>query len=294
MASPPVPLISKLVIIGVGLIGGSFALALRHAGIVKHIVGIGRSQINMQNALRLDIIDEQSTDFQAALSGADFVLLAVPVGQIDQVMQHIAPHLEKNAVISDVGSTKMNIVEAARTYLNDHLAHFVPAHPIAGTEFSGATAADTQLFQNKPFILTPLPENDPDAIEHVAKIWRHCGANIFYLQPERHDQMLAAISHLPHILSFLLMQHVNDVSDGKPMEFLQLAGSSLNDMTRIAGSSPEMWCDICLDNREILLTQIKNYQQKLSHLHQLLDHCDRDALQKLFSDARDIRRNWQA
>lgn len=290
--------ISKLVIIGVGLIGGSFAQALRRAGLVKHITGIGRSPENMQCALELGIIDEQTGDFAAALSGADFVLLAVPVKQAARVLQQIAPYLEDRTVISDVGSTKQNVVNAARAYLGKHISRFIPAHPIAGTEFSGAEAAFPDLFQDKPVILTPLQENDQQAIVHVAALWRYCGARVSSMQPERHDQILAAISHLPHILAFSLMQHIQTqsltLSEGNPLELLRLAGSSLNGMTRIAASSPEMWRDICLDNRTALLAQIEAYQLELSKLQQILTDHDSEALEKLFSEARITRRNWSA
>lgn len=290
--------ISKLVIIGVGLIGGSFAQALRRAGLVKHITGIGRSPENMQCALELGIIDEQTGDFAAALSGADFVLLAVPVKQAARVLQQIAPYLEDRTVISDVGSTKQNVVNAARAYLGKHISRFIPAHPIAGTEFSGAEAAFPDLFQDKPVILTPLQENDQQAIVHVAALWRYCGARVSSMRPERHDQILAAISHLPHMLAFSLMQHIQTqsltLSEGNPLELLRLAGSSLNGMTRIAASSPEMWRDICLDNRTALLAQIEAYQLELSKLQQILTDHDSEALEKLFSEARITRRNWSA
>ncbi len=277
--------IAKLVVVGVGLIGGSFALALRRAGMVDHIVGMGRSPENMQRALELGIIDEQANDFSAALSGADFVLLAIPVKQTAHVMQQMAPYLESCTLISDVGSTKQNVVEAARTNLGRHIQRFIPAHPIAGTEFSGAEAAFPELFQDKPVILTPLQENDPKAVDRVALLWRHCGGNVTSMQPEQHDRILAAISHLPHMLAFSLMQHIHTLSEGNPMEILRLAGSILNDMTRISASSPEMWRDICLENRTALLAQIEAYQQELSVLHQMLANRDGDSLERLFSEA---------
>lgn len=296
------PAFSKLVVVGVGLIGGSFALALRQAGLVDRVIGIGRSLENMQRALELGIIDEQANDFAAALSGADFVLLAVPVKKIARVMQQIAPYLEDHTIISDVGSTKQNVVQAARENLGKHIGRFIPAHPIAGTEFSGAEAAFPELFQNKPVILTPLQENIHQVIDRVVALWQHCGANVSTMQPEQHDHVLAAISHLPHMLAFSLMQHICTLSQaldqtmggGDPMAILRLAGTSLNDMTRIAASSPEMWRDICLENRAALLTQIEAYQQELSALQQMLINYDGEALEKLFSSARATRREWTA
>lgn len=290
--------ISKLVIIGVGLIGGSFALALRQAGLVKNIVGIGRSPQNMQYALDRGIIDEQTSDFSAALADADFVLLAVPVKQTGRVMQQMKPCLEGHTIISDVGSTKQNVVQAARENLGEHIERFIPAHPVAGTEFNGARAAFPKLFQNKPVILTPLPENDQQAVDAVTALWQGCGARVSSMQPEQHDQLLAAISHLPHMLAFSLMQHIHTLSqtlgEGNPLALLRFAGTSLNDMTRITASSPEMWRDICLENRAALLTQIEAYQQELSALRQMLINHDGESLQKLFSAARATRQAWTA
>ncbi|MDL1863818.1 prephenate dehydrogenase/arogenate dehydrogenase family protein [Betaproteobacteria bacterium PRO5] len=292
------PAISKLVVIGVGLIGGSFALALRRAGLVGRIIGVGRSPENMQRALELGIIDEQTNDFAAALSSADFVLLAIPVKQTAGVMQQMAPHLEANTIISDVGSTKQNVVHAARVNLGERIERFIPAHPVAGTEFSGAEAAFPDLFQDKPVILTPLQENDQQTVDRVADLWRYCGASVSSMLPEQHDQLLAAISHLPHMLAFSLMQHIRTLSrtlsEGDPLALLRFAGSSLNDMTRITASSPEMWRDICLENRAALLAQIEAYQQELSGLQQMLTDHDGESLEKLFAEARAIRQAWSA
>ena len=296
------PVISKLVVIGVGLIGGSFALALRRAGLVSRVIGMGRSPENMQRALELGIIDEQTSNLSAALSGADFVLLAVPVKQTARIMQQMVPFLEDSTIVSDVGSTKQNVVQAARENLSKHVERFIPAHPIAGTEFNGAEAAFPELFQNKPVILTPLQENHQQDIDRVATLWQCCGANILSMQPGQHDQILAAISHLPHMLAFSLMQHIHTLSQtldhavggGDPMGILRLAGTSLNDMTRITASSPEMWRDICLENRTALLAQIEAYQQELSALQQMLVNHDGESLQKLFAAARVTRQEWTA
>jgi prephenate dehydrogenase len=284
--------ISKLVIIGVGLIGGSFALALRNAGLVKHILGVGRSPKNMRRAIELGVIDEQADNLASALLGADFVLLAIPVRQTALVMSQMAPHLNAGTIISDVGSTKQNVELAARAHLGRHLDCFIPAHPIAGTEFNGVEAADRNLFRDKPLVLTPLLENKQEAIAAVAAIWEHCGAKVSHMPVERHDQIFAAISHLPHMLAFSLMHHIRTLGGNHPMELLRLAGGSLSDMTRIAGSSPEMWRDICLDNRTALLAQIEAYQEELSNLHHLLVNNDGKALEELFSDARNTRKSW--
>lgn len=289
MASPP---LKKLVIIGVGLIGGSFALALRHAGMVKHCVGIGRSPKNMQRALELGIIDEIANDPASALKGADFILLAMPVGQTDQVMAQIAPYVEDGTIISDVGSTKQDVILAARTHLARQLAHFVPSHPIAGTEFSGAEAADIHLFCDKPLIITPLKENSVEAIDLVTTLWQRCGAKVTRMPAAQHDRILATVSHLPHILAFSLMNHVLCNSDDQPEEVLRFAGNSFRDCTRIASSSPEMWRDICLANQETLLKQIDTYQAQLTYLRTLLANHDGEALERTFAAARELRQKW--
>lgn len=289
MTSPP---LHKLVVIGVGLIGGSFALALRNAGMVKHIVGVGRSQENMQRALELGIIDEIASNFASALKGADFVLLAMPVGQISNIMVQIAPCLTPGTIVSDVGSTKQDVIIAARTHLVQHLAHFIPCHPIAGTELSGAEAASTHLFRDKHLIITPLAENNDQAISLVTTLWQHCGTKVSCMPADQHDRILATISHLPHILAFTLMNHVRASIEDKPEEILRFAGSSFRDCTRIASSSPEMWRDICLANRETLLKQIDTYQKELTDLRITLANNNGEALKKAFANARETRQQW--
>lgn len=284
--------LGKLVIIGVGLIGGSFALALRKAGLVKHIVGVGRSQQNMQCAVECGVIDEIATDMASALHQADLVLLAMPVGQTAHIMERIAPHLQANTIITDAGSTKQDVIAAARHHLpmqNRH--HFVPGHPIAGTEQSGAQAAQADLYHNKHVILTPLPETSMDAVERVSELWQACGAQVSLIPAHEHDQVLAATSHLPHILAFTLMNHLHH-STSNPENLLRFAGSGFRDFTRIASSSPEMWRDICLANREALLKQINAYQNELIALQDMLKNNNGEALQQAFSQAREVRESW--
>lgn len=284
--------LTKLVIFGVGLIGGSFALALRSAGLVRHIVGIGRSQQNLQYALMHGIIDEIGVDLTAALRNADLVLLAMPVGQTAHVMTQIATHLQANTIITDAGSTKLEIIAIARHHLtmqNRH--HFVPGHPIAGTEKSGAHAAQINLYTGKHVILTPLPETSTDATEKVRQLWQACGAQIAIMSAEQHDQILAATSHLPHILAFTMMNHLRHTNSDLA-HLLQFSGSGLRDFTRIAGSSPEMWRDICLTNREILLQQIDKYMYELKLLRESLENNDGNALEQFFSKAQHARKDW--
>lgn len=286
------PTLDKLVIIGVGLIGGSFALALRQANQVKQIVGVGRSPENMQKAVDQGVIDESTNDLSYALQQADAVLLAMPVGQTQRIMSAIAPHLQPDTVITDAGSTKQDVITAAQQHLGQHLANFVPAHPIAGAEQSGVTAAKTDLFRNKHLVITPLPETNQNALKRVTALWQACGANVTQMPADEHDQVLAATSHLPHILAFALMNHLNRQSENGAEDLLRFAGSGFQDFTRIASSSPEMWRDICMANRNALLTQISAYQEKLKFYENILTKEDSDKLQQAFSHAQTTRDNW--
>ena len=288
----PTPYLQKLVIIGVGLIGGSFALALRKASLVKRIVGLGRGQKNMQRALELGIIDEIATTPAGALQDADFVLLSMPVGQIQSIMEQIEPYLNKETIVSDVGSTKQNVIDAARKQMMAHLSRFIPGHPIAGTEFRGADAADPLLFKNKHLVITPLKENHEQAVNQVRELWESCGAKVSLMPAEQHDQILAIVSHLPHMLAFTLMNHVRACSEFDPNYILDYAGSSFRDCTRIAGSSPEMWRDICLANREKLLSELDAYQGALTDLREQLANQNSEALLNLFKKASDLKLQW--
>ena len=284
--------VSKLVIIGVGLIGGSFALALRNAGMVNHIVGIGRSQHNMQRAVELGVIDEIATDTALALHNADLVFLAMPVGQTAAIMEQIAPHLPTDTLITDAGSTKQDVIAAARLHLSlQSRYHFVPGHPIAGAEQSGVEAAKADLYYGKHTILTPLSETDNNSTKRIRQLWQACGSIVSIMPADEHDRVLAATSHLPHILAFTLMNHLTR-SANAPESLLRFAGSGFRDFTRIASSSPEMWRDICLANREELLKQIDAYQDALLQLREALNKRDSAVLEKAFSQAREIREAW--
>ena len=284
--------INKLVIIGVGLIGGSFALALRKAGLVNHIVGMGRSRENLRRACEMGVINETADDLALALKGADLVFLAMPVGQTGKVMAQIAPHLEGRTIITDAGSTKQDVILAARSFMPGMLKNFVPGHPIAGAELSGVAAASADLFCNKSLVLTPLDESSADAVTRVTELWKGCGAHVSLMKADQHDTVLAAMSHLPHVLAFTLMNYICDSAGNKPEELLRFAGSGFRDFTRIAGSSPEMWRDICLANREALLKHIDGYQNELTELREMLARNDSQGLESIFTDARDARKQW--
>ncbi|MCL2591434.1 MAG: prephenate dehydrogenase/arogenate dehydrogenase family protein [Betaproteobacteria bacterium] len=283
-------LIDKLVVCGVGLIGGSFALALRKKKKVGHIVGIGRSRESLEHAQSLGVIDEIASNWASALDGASFVLLAMPVGQTDAVMEAMAPHLQAPTIVSDAGSTKHDVMASIYRLLDANLPRVIPAHPIAGNEKSGVQAATATLFQGKRTVVTPLPENDPAAVGQVRKAWEACGATVVDMPPQDHDRIFAAVSHLPHLLAFGL---VHDLAGRANAELLfSHAASGFRDFTRIAGSHPEMWRDICLANRQALLGELDQYLGELALIRSLLLSGNGSRLERLFEEARQARTKW--
>jgi len=280
----------RVVICGVGLIGGSFALALKSAGLVNTVVGVGRSRGTLDEAQRLGLIDEIATDWAVALKGADLLLLAMPVGQMGNVMAALAPHLEEQTLVTDAGSTKADVFAAVYSHLNHRLATVVPSHPIAGAEKSGPSAATATLYQGKRVVVTPLPENSPEAVERVSAAWSACGAMVCRMSPQDHDRVFAAVSHLPHLLAFGLVHEIQ--GRGNAEQLFSFAASGFRDFTRIAGSHPEMWRDICLANRHALLAELDTYLTELAYLRALLLQGDGPALESLFGEASNARNNW--
>ena len=280
----------KIVIFGVGLIGGSFALALRRAGVASEVVGFGRSAATLEQARQLGILDRIGDDVAREVHDADLVLLATPVAQMTDIFARIAPHLGAQTPVTDGGSTKSDVVAAARANLGARIEQFIPAHPIAGAEKSGAAAAQADLFQGKKVVLTPLPENSKVAVARVRNAWEWCGANVSELTAQQHDEVFAAVSHLPHLLSFAL---VHDLAQRDNRDqLLAFAASGFRDFTRIAASSPEMWRDICLANREALMRELQQYAAELHVLHQALENNDAAKLEEIFSLAREVRSAW--
>ena len=282
--------IDKLVVCGVGLIGGSFALALRRAGLVKRIVGVGRRPEPLEAALQLGVIDEVSTDWAGALDGAELVLLAVPVGQMDAVAAAIAPHLGPDTIVTDAGSTKRDVIEAVYRHFGAQLANVVPAHPIAGAEKSGPTAARADLYQSRKVVITPLPENDPASVARVREVWAACGAVLHEMSPQEHDRVFAAVSHLPHLLAFGLVHDLAGRANAE--QLFSYAASGFRDFTRVAGSHPEMWRDICVANRHSLLAELDAYLSELAYLRALLVEGDGPALEAVFDEASRARNTW--
>jgi prephenate dehydrogenase len=282
--------IEKLVIAGVGLVGGSFALAQKEAGAVGRVIGVGRGAGNIRRALDLGIIDAAGALDEVTFGDADLVLLAVPVGQMRAVMRSIAPLLGPKTVVTDAGSTKEDVVALARRELKAALSRFVPGHPIAGTEKSGADAAFAGLYRGRKVVLTPLKGTESGALALVRAAWQRCGASVFDLRPKEHDAVMAAVSHLPHVLAYALVDQVARHKNAR--ELFSYAAGGFRDFTRIAASHPEMWRDICLANKKALLAEIERYGRKLERVRKLLERGDARALHALFSGARDARNRW--
>ena len=275
----------KLAIIGVGLIGGSFALALKQARKVSKVIGVGRNAANLKVAMERGIVDSIAADAAAAAREADLVMVAAPVGQYAHVFASLA---NTKALITDAGSTKRDVVAAARTALGSSIARFVPGHPIAGAEKSGAAAASADLFRGRRVVLTPLEENAKDAVSTVETAWSACGAKVSRMDADEHDAVLAAVSHLPHLLAFAL---VHDVARrDNSAQLFSFAAGGFRDFTRIASSHPEMWRDICVANRDRLLEEVSRFSKKLDQVKALLDRPQ--DLEKLFAEARAARDAW--
>ena len=282
---------SQLTVIGVGLIGGSWARALREAGVVKTIVGSGRGEANLARAQELGVIDRYELDLAAAVAEADVVVVGVPLGAMRSVFEAIAPALRDGAILTDVGSAKASVVEDARAVFGER-PNFVPGHPIAGTERSGVEASFAELFQRRRVILTPLPETSAAALQRVTQLWQAAGAEVVEMSVEHHDEVLAATSHLPHVLAYGLVDTLARWDDSR--EIFQFAAGGFRDFTRIASSDPVMWRDICLANREALSTALERYTADLAQLAAMVRAGDGPALEALFGHAKDARDRFVA
>ena len=290
--------LKKLVIFGVGLIGGSVALALKKAGFVTHIVGVGRNYYGLEKALELGVIDSScsglESNIHADCAQADMILIAAPVAQTANILRSIKPHLNAQTVITDAGSTKGDVLASAREILGDQFSQFVGGHPIAGAEKSGVSAANCDLFLGKNVVLTPnfspTPATNIHAVLAVREMWQQCGAIVSEMSAENHDAIFAAVSHLPHLLAFALVDDI--ASRPNAAELFSFAASGFRDFTRIASSSPEMWRDISLANKTALLREITAFETELNQLKQLLINDNAAGLQSLFERANVARNNW--
>ena len=280
----------RVAVIGVGLIGGSFALALKKAGACASVAGSGRNTENLRVARARGVIDSIAADPAEAARGADLVLIAVPVGQMEAVFRAIGPVLGDTAVVTDAGSTKRDVIAAARRALLERFPRFVPAHPIAGGERSGAAAAQAHLFEGKRVVIAPAAETAPDALARAEGAWQACRARLSRMTPEEHDSVFAAVSHLPHLLAFALVHDIAKHPDAA--QLFGYAAGGFRDFTRIASSHPEMWRDICVANRDALLGELDRYLQQLAELRPMLERGDGDALGRVFAEARAARGRW--
>lgn len=278
-----------LAVVGVGLIGGSFAAALRRAGVAERVLGVGRNRRSLQQAMELGLIDAEAS-LETAAREADIILLALPVGATRPVLEALRPGLRDHTLITDAGSTKLSVVQAARAVLGDRVGQFVPAHPIAGAEKTGPVAAMADLYDGRTVILTPLEENSIQARLRITRLWEACGARVITMEPETHDTVLASVSHVPHFLSSVYMWQVAS-ADNSDLR-MELAGSGFRDFTRIAAGSPEMWRDIFLSNREAMLSEIAEVRQALDQAEQALEAGDGVKLQDFLERAALARRFW--
>jgi prephenate dehydrogenase len=282
---------NQLGLIGCGLMGGSFALALKKAGLVKRVVGYSKSPSTVEKARRMGVIDVSAESALLAVSGSDIVLVAVPVAATEATFKAIRHLVDPTVLLMDVGSTKRDVVDAARRVLKERLPAFVPAHPIAGKESAGIEHADATLYQGRKTILTPLEQTDPRLVQKATDVWAAVGCQVLKMTPEHHDEAFAAVSHLPHLLAFAYLNALKDQNRGA--EYRSLAGPGFRDFSRIAASDPTIWRDILLSNREEVLHQCEAFRQSLEALERQMRAWNGPALQQLIQEASDARSGWQ-
>ena len=280
----------QLGVIGCGLMGGSFALALRRAGLVKRVVGYSKSPSTTDKARRMGVIDQAAESALLAVSGSDIVLMAVPVAASEATFRAILPLIDPGVLLMDVGSTKRDVVDAAIRTLKDRLPNFVPAHPIAGKEVAGIEHAEASLYQGQQVILTPLPQTSPELIQKATDVWASIGSQVLRMTPENHDAAFAAVSHLPHLLAFAYVNGVARQPAGP--DFLSLAGPGFRDFTRIAAGDPALWRDVLVANRDELAKQLTHFRQALEAMEYVMKSGNSEALEELIRAASTARSSW--
>jgi len=281
-------MMKKVCIIGIGLIGGSLAKAIKKTHQFEIVFGYGRDEKRLEKAQKGNLIDQYSADIGEALDGANMVIIATPVGSYESILKEMKPHIAKDMVISDVGSTKVSVIEAVKAVFDGVLDNFIPAHPIAGKEKSGFEVSDANLFVNKKVIITPLENNNPESIKMLTKMWEGVGAEVDFMTPQSHDDLLGMTSHLPHMLAFSL---VNYLVSQHPEASVYAAGG-FKDFSRIASGDAIMWRDICLHNRDAIIAHIKGYQESLNTLVDAIDSQNKEQLESLFRKAKNTRDSW--
>jgi prephenate dehydrogenase len=282
---------NQLGVIGCGLMGGSFALAMKRAGLVKRVIGYSKSPSTTEKAKKLGIIDQVAESALLAVSGSDIVLIAVPVAATEATFKAIRHLIEPGVLVMDVGSTKRDVVDAARRVLKENLSSFVPAHPIAGKEASGIAHADATLYSGRQVILTPLPQTSPELVQKATDAWAGIGAQVLRMTPENHDAAFAAVSHLPHMLAYAYFTSVARQPAGR--DYLSLAGPGFRDFTRIAASDVTMWRDILMSNREEILKQTQRFRTTLDAMEHAMKSGNIEALEDMIRSASEARSGWQ-
>ncbi|HVZ69185.1 MAG TPA: prephenate/arogenate dehydrogenase family protein [Rhizomicrobium sp.] len=284
------PLFGKVALLGIGLIGSSMAHAMRRAGLAGHIAGYARRPETLEAAKKVGFADSLSSDVAEAVRNADLVVLATPVGSFGTLAKEIAPHLKQGSIVTDVGSVKTAVVRDVGPHIPEGV-HFIPAHPIAGTEQSGPEAGFAELFDNRWCILTPPPGTDPAAVEKLKGFWQRCGSNVDIMDPKHHDLVLAITSHVPHLIAYNIVGTADDLETVTKSEVIKYSAGGFRDFTRIAASDPTMWRDVFLNNRDAVLEVLGRFSEDLSALQRAIRWGDGDALFNLFTRTRAIRRS---
>jgi len=278
-------LVKRLTIIGVGLIGGSIARALKKINACGEIIGCGRNVANLETAIELGVIDKYETQIDRAVANSDLIIVAVPLRSIAGIFKTISKQISPETIITDVGSAKASVIADAKQYLDQHFPQFVPGHPIAGTEKSGVAASFAELFEDHKVILTPVPETNPQAVETVTLMWQKIGATVVKMLVAQHDEILAATSHLPHLLAYSLVNTLNQMNP----EVFEFAAGGFRDFTRIASSDPTMWHDISLSNQDAILNMLELFRNQLDHLTEAIQQGDSSEIKDIFSRAKIAR-----
>ncbi|MER8371445.1 prephenate/arogenate dehydrogenase family protein [Mesorhizobium sp. M1406] len=284
------PMFEKIALVGIGLIGSSLARVIRREGLAHHVAISTRSAATLARAKELGLGDSYTTDAKEAVRDADLVIVSVPVGSSGTVAEEIAPALKPGAILTDVGSTKASVIAQMQPYVPAGV-HFIPGHPLAGTEKSGPDAGFADLFDNRWCIFTPLPDTDPDALERLSEFWRRCGANIDTMDPQHHDMTLAIVSHLPHIIAYNIVGTADDLQSVTKSEVIKYSASGFRDFTRLAASDPTMWRDVCLHNKDAILEMLARFSEDLASLQRAIRWGDGEKLFDLFTRTRAVRRS---
>lgn len=284
------PLFDRIALVGIGLIGSSLARVIKRENLAGHIAISTRGAATLERARELGLGDSYTTDLTEGVRDADLVIISVPVGSSGAVAETIAPALKPGAIVTDVGSTKRSVIAQMEPHIPAGV-HFIPGHPLAGTEKSGPDSGFAELFENRWCIFTPLPGTDPEALEKLSEFWRRCGSNIDAMDPEHHDMVLAIVSHLPHIIAYNIVGTADDLQNVSKTEVIKYAASGFRDFTRLAASDPTMWRDVCLHNRDAILEMLARFSEDLASLQRAIRWGDGDKLFELFTHTRGVRRS---